>query len=295
MRAMKISAPRTLAFQRSLLPFGIVWTRASTPKECLSSLTTHTYESKQMDIAPFFYHVLKINRRDDSRHLLGTTFPITPNGGFITCRHVLTSHITDQEFIAIFDNERGKLVPVDLSTCIMPANPEHDLAFIPDALKRPKPEFFPFLTPSHIKIGENVYSYGYFLSSSSEPEAADSTSLNQGYFKGNIVNFSNSPKTPGSVAVSLSYAVVEGLSGSPVLTYHNGPKVVGMCYGNVQSRVVASEVLEYRDKTMEYKETVNRIVEFGRAHLNTAIVRHLQQNGVEGFIESSGSLNLPSL
>ena len=41
--------------------------------------------------------------------------------------------------------------------------------------------------------------------------------------------------------MSLSYAVIEGLSGSPVLTYHNGPKLVGMCWGNLQSRIVASE------------------------------------------------------
>ena len=255
----------------------------------------HRYECKLMDIAHFFYHVLKVNRRDDCRRLLGTTFPVTPNGGFITCRHVLASHVTDQEYVAIFDNETGNLVPVDLDACIMPHNREHDLAFIPNALKRPKPEFFPFLTPSQIKIGEGVYSYGYFLSSSSELEAGNSTSLNQGYFKGNIVNFSSSPKTPGSEAISLSYAVVEGLSGSPVLTYHNGPKVVGVCYGNVQSRVVVSEVLEFRDKRMEIKETVNRIVEFGRAHHNAAIVRYLQQNGVKDLIVSSGCLDLPFL
>lgn len=248
-----------------------------------------------MDIAPFFYHVLKVNRRDGSRHLLGTTFPVTPNGGFITCRHVLASHVTDQEYVAIFDNETGNLVPVNLNTCILPTNREHDLAFIPNALKRPKPEFFPFLPPCQITIGEDVYSYGYFLSSSSELQAGNSTSLNQGYFKGNIVNFSSSPKTPGSAAISLSYAVVEGLSGSPVLTYHNGPKVVGVCYGNVQSRVLASEVLEYRDKTVEYKETINRIVEFGRAHHNAAIVPYLQQNSVKDFIVSSESLDLPFL
>ena len=245
-----------------------------------------------MDIAPFFYRVLKVDRRDNSSRLLGTTFPITPNGGFITCRHVVASDVTDQEFVAIHDNETDRLVPVELRTCILPKNPEHDLAFIPNALNRPKAEFFPLLTPSQIITGEDVYSYGYFLSSSTELHTGDSVSINQGLFKGNIVNFSSSPKTPTSMAISLSYAVVEGLSGSPVLTYHNGPKVVGMCYGNVQSRILASEVLEYRDKTTEYKETINRIVEFGRAHHAAAIVPYLQQSGIRDFVVSSDGLNL---
>ena len=248
-----------------------------------------------MDIAPFFYRVLKVDKRKNTYHLLGTAFPVAPNGGFITCRHVLDLHMTEQEFVAIYDNEKQNLVPVDINSCLMPHNRNHDLAFIPNALKRKKAEFFPFLTPTKVITGEDVYSYGYFLSSTSEFPTDNATSINQGFFKGNIVNFSNSPKTLGSVAISLSYAVVEGLSGSPVLTYHNGPKVVGVCYGNVQSRVIASEVLEYKDKASEYKETINRIVEFGRAHHVAAIVPYLQKHGVKDFIVSSDCLNLSFL
>ena len=248
-----------------------------------------------MDIAPFFYRILKVTKGDNSGQLLGTAFPITPNGGFITCRHVIDVHTTDHEHIAIYDNETRNIVPIDQSSCLIPKNKSHDLAFIPNALQRKKEEFFPLLSPLDVITGEDVYSYGYFLSSSSEFAAESATSINQGVFKGNIVNFSNSPKTPGSMAISLSYPIVEGLSGSPVLTYHHGPKVVGMCYGNVQSRVTASEVLEYRDEVTEYKEIISRIVEFGRAHHVAGIVSYLQETSVTDFIVSSQSVNLDFL
>ena len=116
-----------------------------------------------------------------------------------------------------------------------------------------------------------------------------------GYFKGNIVNCSGSRVTPGSMALSLSYPIVEGLSGSPVLTYHNGPKVVGMCYGNVQSRVTAREIIEYKDQGTEYKETVARIVEFGRAHHAAGIIRFLKEACIKGFVVSTKRVNVAGL
>ena len=123
-----------------------------------------------------------------------------------------------------------------------------------------------------------------FLSSSTELHTGDSASINQGFFKGNIVKLfkltqGHPLQRPFHCLMLLSKACPE----VPVLTYHNGPKVVGMCYGNVQSRILASEVLEYSDKTTEYKETINRIVEFGRAHHVAAIVPYLQQNGIGGL------------
>ena len=132
-----------------------------------------------MDIAPFFYRILKVTKRDNGSHLLGTAFPISPNGGFITCRHVLDTYITDQEFFAIYDNETKTVVPIDRDRCIIPKNKNHDLAFIPNALKRRKEEFFPLLSPSAVITGDDVYSYGYFLSSSSEFPAETSGSINQ--------------------------------------------------------------------------------------------------------------------
>ena len=213
----------------------------------------------------------------------------------ITCRHVLDVRTTHDERIVIYDNENGHVVPIDTDKCLRPADPAFDVVFIPNALKRQKEEFLPLIAPDTVIAGEDVYSYGYFLSSSSEIATEVTNEINQGYFKGNIVNFSKSPKTPGSVSMSLSYAVVEGLSGGPVLTYHNGPKVVGMCHGNIQSRVTASEILEFKDATTEYRETITRIVEFGRAHHAAALVAFLREVKVQDFIVSSDRIQLTGL
>ena len=85
------------------------------------------------------------------------------------------------------------------------------------------------------------------------------------------------------------------MSGSPVLTYHSGPKVVGICIGNRSSRILASEIIEYKDNRSEFKETVNRIVEFGVAHHCAAIAVFLSQVGAQDFIVSSGQVEVPGL
>ena len=134
-----------------------------------------------------------------------------------------------------------------------------------DAFNQEERPFFPILPHENIMIGEDVYSFGFFITTGTGrggPAAGDD---NQGYFKGNIVNVSQPPLEDGIQRISLSYAVIQGMSGTPVLTYHNGVKVVGLCYGNVQSRVVAAETLEHEADGKTIRERIERIVEFGRA------------------------------
>ena len=249
-----------------------------------------------MNIGPFFYRMLGVPKQGQGAgRFLGTAFPIAPGGGLITCRHVVEACTAD-ESLATYDNEKHNLVLINTEEIIVPSSPDYlDLAFVPNALKRDKAEFFPLLEPASITIGENVYSFGYFRSEGSDLAGAVAGTGEHGYFKGNIVNFSRSRVTPGSTALSLSYPIVEGLSGSPVLTYHNGPKVVGMCYGNVQSRVTARETIEYKDQETEYKETVARIVEFGRAHHAAGIVKFLTEACIEGFVVSTQHVNVAGL
>ena len=237
-----------------------------------------------MQVAPFFYKVFVTTQDLQIRRFLGTAFPITPNGGLLTCRHVVDVPIKDKETLAVFDNEANQLVPI--SDFKVPTHPQFDVAFIPNALQREKSEFFPLLRPPLITMGENVYSFGYYLSGKN---------LHMGYFKGNIVNFLNSDRTPGYSSMSLSYAVIEGLSGSPVLTYHNGPKLVGMCWGNIQTRIVAREVMEFEDEKEKFRETINRIVELGQAHHVDALIKFLQEVDVDDFIVSSESVKISGL
>ena len=194
----------------------------------------------------------------------------------MTCRHVTDVNKKDDEILAIIDGELNQ--PVPIQEIKYPQTPDLDIAFIPNAISRPKKEFFPILSPELIVMGENVYSVGFYV-------AGEKTEV--GYFKGNIVNFSQSEGSPGFTRMSLSYAVIEGLSGSPVLTYHNGPKVVGLCYGSVQSRIAPREILEYKDERVTLQETVTRIVEMGLAHHASALVGFLEEVNAQGYVVSS--------
>ena len=197
----------------------------------------------------------------------------------MTCRHVTDVSIEGDAMLAVFDGELNRMVPVE--EVRYPRRSGLDIAFIPNALARPKREFFPILSPDPIVMGLDVYSAGFFVAGG-KPDV--------GYFKGNIVNFTRSEGKPRIVGMCLSYPVIEGLSGCPVLTYHNGPKVVGLCYGSVQSRIVASEILEYQDERRTLQERITRILELGQAHHASVLVEFLEEAGAQGYVVSSDSV-----
>lgn len=232
--------------------------------------------SSTLTVNKYFFPIHLIGPNGEPRKFLGTAFPIARDGGLMTCRHVTEIKQGTGERLAVWDGETRRMAPIE--EIRYPQRSDLDMAFIPNALRRPKPEFFPILSPEHIVMGEDVYTFGYFKAG---------TAVDVGYFKGNIVNFSNADGLPGLKCVSVSYAVVEGLSGSPVLTFHNGPKVVGLCYRNIQSRILASEVLEYQDEHLTLKETVNRIIELGQAYHARVVTKFLEEIGAQGYVVSS--------
>ena len=85
------------------------------------------------------------------------------------------------------------------------------------------------------------------------------------------------------------------MSGSPVLTYHNGPKVVGVGCENRQHRISISEVLEYKDSQREYKESINRIVEYGLAYHPISIMAFLSSININDFLVSEKGEQIPGL
>ena len=239
-----------------------------------------TYQKKlrtdEMQIATYFHKVYLADRDLGLRQFLGTAFPITPNGGLLTCRHVVDVNMNDDESVVIVDAEMNQAIPVE--EIKYASRPDFDVAFIPDAFRRPKRHFFPVLSPQRILMGEDVYSVGFFVSDGN---------VVAGYFKGNIVNLEQFKESPGLAGMSLSYAVIEGLSGSPVLTYHNGPKILGLCHGSVQSRIAPREILEYQDERLELRETVTRIVELGQAYHASSLIQFLEEVGAQGYVVSS--------
>lgn len=114
-----------------------------------------------MEVAPFFYKIFVTTQDFEIRRFLGTAFPVTPNGGLLTCRHVVDVSMMPNETIAVFDNEVNQFVPI--SGFKAPTKPKFDVAFIPNALQREKSEFFPLLSPNLITMGKNVYSFGHYV------------------------------------------------------------------------------------------------------------------------------------
>lgn len=242
-----------------------------------------------MQVSKFFYSVFLIDHRNGKDHrYLGTAFPVAPDGGLLTCRHVVDvdyDPVTHRR--GIYDPERGIFV---LMADPIYSNADHlDMAFVPNALQQSKAEFFPILTPAALNIGEDVYSFGFF-----KPNGGDGTAT-QAYLSGRIVNMFNVDADRGIHSMLLPYAVIEGMSGSPVLTYHNGPKVVGMTIGNQMQRVVAHEVMDYQGTEREYKETINRIVEFGVAYHAATLISFLQEIGVSQAVVSDQQVNILGL
>lgn len=241
-----------------------------------------------MQISKFIYRVYLVDHRNEEDHrYLGTAFPLTPNGGMLTCRHVIDVDFDPKTHKpGILDVERGAFAFG--SNPIYPTDDRLDMAFIPNALVGKK-EFIPILTPTRLQIGEDVYSFGFF-----DPKGGDG-SATQAYLSGRVVNVFNVDVNRSIHSMLLPYAIIEGMSGSPVLTYHNGPKVVGMATGNQMQRVVAHEVMDYQGTEREYRETINRIVEFGVAYHAATVVKFLQEINVSQAVVSDQRLSIAGL
>lgn len=238
-----------------------------------------------MNKAKLFYRLFKA-KDSQPTHFLGTCFPVEPNGGFLTCRHVVDVEFNDNEYLAIFDQEQKELIKVN--SIKYPSDNNLDIAYLPNALGKNKEEFIPFLSPEDLKVGESIFIFGFFN------EHENNVTTQEAYFSGKIVNFTRSPNS-SHTALTLPFAVIEGMSGSPILTYHNGVKVVGMAIGSKSARIVASEAIEYEDDKLQYKETISRIIEFGVGYHSTTIIDTFDELEITNALVTSGSADIPNL
>lgn len=239
-----------------------------------------------MQIHPFFFKLYKVGPDGQPIAFLGSAFPVRPNGGMLTCRHVVDLELEDGEAVCLLDEGHGNRM-VKIEERMSSSDPTFDVCYLPDALKRTADEFFPILPPDRILMGDDVYSFGPFLADGSR------TSTQHGYFKGNIVSV-NQSSSRTKPTLTLSYPIIEGLSGCPVLTYHNGPKVLGLAFGSISSRVTASEILEYEDADIKLRETVLRIIEFGLAYGSDSLLQFDEELAI-GLSVTDGRLDIPGL
>ena len=81
----------------------------------------------------------------------------------------------------------------------------------------------------------------------------------------------------------------------PLLTYHNGPKVVGIATSNKQARILAYEMKNYESGGVAERETVNRIQEFGIAYHGSVIHKAFTELGVKKSVVSDTRIEIPYL
>ena len=240
-----------------------------------------------MKINKFIYPIFVVNDKNERIRYCGTCFPITPKGGLITCRHVVDKKLESTQKLVIWDGENNAFIPIAIDRIRF--QEPYDLAYIPNVLGAEKQEYFPILTPLKILIGADAITIGKYA------VGGIVSAVDQGFFRGSIVNIFRYPERANAWTLGLPYPVIEGLSGSPVHTYHNSTKLIGICYGSIAQRVLASEVTEINDQGKVFEEKVHRIVELGLAYHAIEVIQFLTKVGVNDFVVAEDRVVVPNL
>jgi hypothetical protein len=228
------------------------------------------------------FAVLAVGGESEKPRFLGTSFLIHADGGLLTCRHVAES-VSEGERLAVlhFDNSRGprKTALIVVDEILYPADEKLDLAYIPGAASVIESRvFWPVGDQSWILMGIEAHTFGYTARGNPFP-------VEIGYHSGSVVVRRHSdPNLGGYPSIALSFSVLEGMSGSPLLSADSpdlGRQIIGICCGNESHRIIAREVVSTEIDGREVREQVQRLVEQGLALPLWTIFDFLREIGVE--------------
>jgi Trypsin-like peptidase domain len=243
-----------------------------------------------VDRRPLFFPVFQLSMEGRPVAHVGNAFPVTADNGLLTCRHVIELRGADDSLlpVGVMNTETGHIKPVEAAT--VPDAADLDLAFIADGVERESRGYFPLLPDAQLALGTDVFSLGYYT------EGAAVESLTAGYFSGKIVTGkTGDPERGDWGSLALAYAVIEGVSGSAIVTYHHGNKLVGICHGSLSQRVMAYEVIDMHDGDVRYREQVHRIVEFGQGYPAGTIEWFLRSQSIERFTVTADRVDIPDI
>lgn len=217
----------------------------------------------------------------EAPRFLGTSFVVSADGGLLTCRHVAES-IRDGEHLAVLhvdnagERRESLIIPEEV---LFPDDDGLDLAYLPKAANVIKSRVaWPLGEQSWILMSIEAHTFGYTAGGNPFP-------VEVGYHSGSVVARRNSdPNLGGFPSLVLSFPVLEGMSGSPLLSAESpnlSRRVIGICCGNESHRIVAREVVSTEIDGREVREQVQRLVEQGLALPLWTILDFLQEIGVE--------------
>jgi len=211
--------------------------------------------------------VFKIDRS------LGSGFWVDNQGHFLTCKHVL-QELTPGQCPAIgqpFGDARDRHIRVveskmhpTLDMAMGTAQPSSPSQFLPPHLL----DIFP---------GLDVTAFGF----TEWGKLDDSLNIDVRYLKGHVTRTSTEPSgLPTPYVVEVSFGCPSGFSGAPLLADF---QVVGMLYGNVETKIQGYSLNEVQDGDKQYRETAYRIYEYGLCHRISDLVEFLASCGIKPF------------
>ncbi|MCE7556449.1 S1 family peptidase [Aliivibrio fischeri] len=210
-------------------------------------------------------------KKDKTERFVGSCFFIDNEGTAVTCSHIIEGLAEDEELCTL-DEKTNNHIPID----IIWQHDTDDFAIIKLPIRGNK--FFNLRYDRPI-LGLDVMSYGFLNGGVSNQILKIDYRLMKGY----VSRLGNEAEHIRSKGVfETSYPSLSGFSGTAVFCQNgNELDLVGMLFQNVESTV---EVFAFKEISesgeVEFKESVNRIVEFGLAHTTDTIVRYLNESQV---------------
>ena len=196
-------------------------------------------------------NLIKVDR------FLGAGFFINSKGGFATCKHVAESINENQQLYMgqINGPSAGNYLRVKDVKC----HDKYDIAIGTVVTGRQTS----FLNPysGEFALGLEVGALG-FTDSGKENNVLG---VDPRYLKGHISRlFDDAGGLPTKSLCEMSFSVPSGFSGTAVLS--DKYEIVGMAYGNAESKILSYSVTEVVDGNSTLLENVYRIMEFGLCH-----------------------------
>ena len=192
----------------------------------------------------------------DLDRFAGSAFAIDNKGHIVTCKHIIENVQSDELIIAkdLKSNQFHELTAIR-------THPKYDFCLSKiDAIKKN-------ISPVPYRkfgMGLEIAAFGFTYNGKFEGRIK----VDQRCLKGNIVLLAEHEhifdKRSPSV-IETSFPSIEGFSGGPLFT-GECKYLIGMMYGNRESRIEAHSFIEIDKNGEKYKEVHNRIVELGLAH-----------------------------
>lgn len=208
-----------------------------------------------VDMSIFIYPLFAATIQDNVLvRFIGTSFLINRAGTLATRAHVIES-LTSEERAVAGDARTGDFYPVDNLRC----HPTMDFA----VGHLPRVGACPPALRGVTITGFDVAVMGF----SSDQPVGTSITIDPRMFKGNICRTNaGKPVLPRTRSTcEITFPIPAGFSGSPLLDAHRGG-VIGMAHGNLESSITTFALTEVSDDGKEFREKVNRVIEFGHVH-----------------------------